>query len=259
MDRVREKTSHIRQKPVLAVILVGNDPVSAKYVSRKAQAAEYVGIDCFVHRYPEHITTKQLIEEVKRLQLSCDGLIVQLPLPHHVYAQEVLDAIQVNKDVDCLSSEAIGKVSKGISKINPPTAAAIMEILAQKKIQLKGKRVVVVGQGQLVGKPVALMMMNQPVTLIVCGEATKKLADETKTADILITGVGKAKLITAAMIKKGAVVIDVGTTMVKGKIVGDVDYDGVVKKAKYITPAIGGVGPVTVAKLFENVVDLIAD
>jgi methylenetetrahydrofolate dehydrogenase (NADP+)/methenyltetrahydrofolate cyclohydrolase len=256
LDKVRERVQGLENKPSLAVLMVGNNQASAKYVSKKAQAAEYIGIKFFLNRYPENMRTGELIKEIERTQLSYDAVIVQLPLPRHIETQKVLDAIDPDKDSDCLSSTAIGRVMRGDTYIIPPTAAAVMEILAASRISLKGKHVVVVGQGDLVGKAIAAMMLNEPVTLTVCGIETKKLGNFTKTADILISGTGQANLIKAAMVKKGTVVIDAGISFVKGKIAGDVDYARVIKKAKLVTPTPGGVGPVTVAKLFENVLAL---
>jgi methylenetetrahydrofolate dehydrogenase (NADP+) / methenyltetrahydrofolate cyclohydrolase len=256
LDQAKRRAERLQVKPTLAVIMVGNNLASAKYVARKAQAAEYVGIDFYLHRFPENATTAQLVEEVLRLQMRNDAVVVQLPLPKHVEAQQVLDAIKPEKDADCLSSSALGRVVRGNALILPPTASSIVEILKTKKVLLKGKHVVVVGQGELVGKPVASMLLNEAVTLTVCGLGTKNLIDYTKQADILVLGAGKPGLIKAAMVKKGVVVIDAGTTMIKGKLVGDVDFNTVSKKAKYITPTPGGVGPITVAKLLDNVVTL---
>jgi methylenetetrahydrofolate dehydrogenase (NADP+) / methenyltetrahydrofolate cyclohydrolase len=256
LDQAKRRAERLHVKPTLAVVMVGNNPASAKYVARKAQAAEYVGIDFYLHRFPESATTTQLVDEVVRLQMRNDAVVVQLPLPKQVDAQKVLDAIRPDKDADCLSSGALGRVARGSAVIFPPTAGAILDILNSKKIQTKGKHVVVVGQGELVGKPAAAMFLNQPVTLTVCGLGTKNLAEHTKDADILILGVGKPGLVKGVMVKKGAVVIDAGTTMVKGKLMGDADFKTVSKKAKHLTPTPGGVGPITVAKLLDNVVTL---
>jgi methylenetetrahydrofolate dehydrogenase (NADP+)/methenyltetrahydrofolate cyclohydrolase len=253
LDRARDRAVRLRVKPVLSVVLVGNNKASELYVHRKAQAAEYVGVTCYIHRVPDTITTPELVEQVRNLQVRSDALIVQLPLPKHIDHREVMDAVNVNKDADCLSATAIGRVMRGRAKILPPTASAIIQILKEKKVVLKGKHVVVVGQGDLVGKPVASLFMNEPVTLTVCSLGTKNLSQLTRTADVLIAGTGKPKLIKAGMIKKGAVVIDAGSGLYKGKITGDVD-PAAYKAAKYVTPVPGGVGPVTVAQLLMNTV-----
>lgn len=256
LDQAKRRAERLHVKPTLAVIMVGSNPASAKYVARKGQAAEYVGIDFYLYRFPENVTTVQLVDEVQRLQMRNDAVVVQLPLPKQIETQKVLDAIKPEKDPDCLSSAALGTVARGNAAVFPPTAGAVIDILNSKKVLLKNKHVVVVGQGELVGKPVAAMMLNQPVTLTVCGLGTKNLSDFTKLADILVLGAGKPGLVKGTMIKKGCVVIDAGTTMVKGKLVGDADFKTVSKKAKYITPTPGGVGPITVAKLLDNVVTL---
>lgn len=255
LDQTKRRVERLHVKPTLAVVMVGNNAASAKYVARKAQAAEYVGIDFYLHRFPDDVTTEQLVDEVQRLQMRNDAVVVQLPLPKQIEVQKVLDAIKPGKDADCLSSAALGRVARGNAAVLPPTASSVLEILKSKKVLLKAKHVVVVGQGELVGKPVAALMLNEPVTLTICGLGTKKLSDFTQTADILILGAGKAGLIKAGMIKKWCVVIDAGTTMVKGKLRGDADQS-VAKKAKYFTPTPGGVGPITVAKLLDNVVTL---
>jgi methylenetetrahydrofolate dehydrogenase (NADP+) / methenyltetrahydrofolate cyclohydrolase len=254
LDQVKARIEKLHRKPSLAVLMVGENAASAKYVSKKAKAAEYVGIEFFIHKFPEHVTADQLMEDVIRVQLRTDALIVQLPLPKHINTQEVLDTIDPEKDVDCLSSTSLGRVARNSSHILPPTAGAVMQILSEHGIDMTGKHVVVVGQGELVGKTVAAVMLNQPVTLTVCGLATEKLPDYTKKADILISGTGQPGLITADMVKKGAVVIDAGIKVIGTKVLGDVDYEKVAKKASLITPVPGGVGPITVSKLLENVV-----
>lgn len=253
LDRARDRAVRLRVKPVLSVVLVGANLASEQYVRRKAQAAEYVGIDCYIHRLPENLSTAELVEQVESLQVRSDALIVQLPLPKQIDYRQVLDAVKLSKDADCLSAAAAGAVLRGRAKILPPTAAAVLHILKEKKIPLKGKHVVVVGQGDLVGKPVVAALMNEPVTLTVCSVSTKNLPAVTKTADILITGTGKPNLIKRNMIKKGAVVIDCGSGTYKGKIAGDVE-PAAYKLARYITPVPGGVGPVTVAQLLMNTV-----
>lgn len=256
LDRAKRKVERLHVRPTLAVVMVGNNAASAKYVEKKSQAAEYVGIDFYLHRFPDTVTNQQLADEVELLQMRNDAVIIQLPLPKNIDARSVLDKIALHKDADCLSSAAIGSTVRGGALVQAPTAGAIIEILNTIKINLKGKHVVIVGQGELIGKPAAAMFLNEAVTLTVCGLGTKKLSDFTKLADILITGVGKANLIKGDMVKKGVVVIDAGTSFVKGKIHGDVDYASVAKKARFVTPTPGGVGPITVAMLLENVVNL---
>jgi methylenetetrahydrofolate dehydrogenase (NADP+) / methenyltetrahydrofolate cyclohydrolase len=252
LDQARDKARRLRIKPTLAVIMVGDNTASAKYVERKSKAAEYVGVICKVFSLPDNISTQDLISQILALQYKTDALIVQLPLPKHIDTRAVLDSVSIKKDADCLSSLAAGQNLQGRAAVLPPTAAAIMEILRAKKITLKGKHVVVVGQGELVGKPVVSMFMSEPVTLTVCGLGTKNLSQFTRLADILISGTGKPGLIKRGMVKKTAVVIDAGSGLVKGKITGDVD-PAIYKSVRYYTPVPGGLGPVTVAKLLYNV------
>jgi methylenetetrahydrofolate dehydrogenase (NADP+)/methenyltetrahydrofolate cyclohydrolase len=254
LDSVKERVSKLRRKPTLDVVMVGNNESSAKYIEKKSAAAIEVGIELSVHKFPANISTDQLTQEIVRLQLRSDAVMVQLPLPKNLDTQEVLDAIDPEKDADCLSSASIGRVARGHLKLIPPTAGAVMKILEE--IELEGTHVVIVGQGELVGKAVAAVMLNHPVTMTVCGLGTRKLADHTKKADILISGTGQPGLIKAEMVKKGAIVIDAGTSTVDGSLKGDVDFEKVSKKAGMITPVPGGVGPITVAKLLENVVIL---
>jgi methylenetetrahydrofolate dehydrogenase (NADP+) / methenyltetrahydrofolate cyclohydrolase len=256
LDNLKGRVEKLRRKPALAVILVGDDPVSASYIARKEKAAAYIGVDFNLHKFPANISTDQLVQEIIRTQLRCDAIMVQLPLPKNIDTQEVLDAIDPDKDPDCLSSHSLGKVGRGTTTIVSPTASSVLHILKEHDIVLDGQHFVVVGQGELVGKPLANVLLNYPITLTVCGLGTKKLSDFTKKADILVTGVGQANLINAAMVKKDVVVIDCGISFAQGKIVGDVDFAAVAKKAKLITPVPGGVGPITVAKLFENVIIL---
>jgi methylenetetrahydrofolate dehydrogenase (NADP+) / methenyltetrahydrofolate cyclohydrolase len=256
LDKAKRRVEMMHVKPTLAVIMAGDNKASAKYVARKAQAAKYVGVDLYIHRFPNSASTQQLMDEVKRIQMRCDAVIVQLPLPKGVETQKVLDAVNAGKDADCLSATGLGHVARGNAKILPPTVGAMIEILNSKKFNLKGKHVVVVGQGELVGKPVVAYMMNQEVTLTVCGLGTKDLAAEVKKADVLISGTGKPGLIKSGMLKKNCFVIDAGTGFVKGKITGDVDPKAAARQAKFFTPTPGGVGPITVAKLLENVLTL---
>lgn len=256
LDSVRDRVGKLRRKPTLAVIMAGNNEASARYVAKKAKAAEYVGIDFIVHRFPEDVAAEHLREEIIRVQLRSDAVMVQLPLPKHVDTQEVLDMIDPEKDADCLSSMALGRVMRNVSNFLPPTASAILHILDYHRVDLTGKHVVIVGQGELVGKALAACLLNRPVTMTVCGLGTEKLSDYTKKADILVSGTGSAGLITADMVKKGAVVVDAGTTFFNGRVAGDVDFAKVSKKARLASPVPGGVGPVTVAKLLENVVTI---
>ncbi|PIR97448.1 MAG: bifunctional methylenetetrahydrofolate dehydrogenase/methenyltetrahydrofolate cyclohydrolase [Candidatus Doudnabacteria bacterium CG10_big_fil_rev_8_21_14_0_10_41_10] len=245
-------------QPHLAVVLVGNDKPSQTYVGMKEQAAEKIGIKFSRFEFPGDISKEELILEIKKIQNThgLSGLIVQLPVPEKLWphTREIVDTIDLGIDVDCLSHLSLGRVMMNNSPIVPPTPGAILEILKYYKVDLQGKHVCLVGRGDLIGKPLAAIFMNMRVALSVHGRDTKNLSDFTKTADVIITGVGKKNILTAEMVKDGCVVIDGGVSFEGGKMAGDVDFENVQKKASLITPVPGGVGPITVAKLLENTV-----
>ncbi|OGF26641.1 hypothetical protein A2242_01645, partial [Candidatus Falkowbacteria bacterium RIFOXYA2_FULL_47_9] len=228
------------------------------YVRQKQKAAEQIGVEFLRCAYPTAIGKDALIAEIKKIQKrhKLSGLIIQLPVPEKLWphTREIVNNIDINIDVDCLSHLALGKVLMNASPLVPPTPGAILEILRYYKINLKGKNVCLIGRGDLIGRPLTAILTHEPVALSVHGRATKNLSDFTKTADIIITGVGKKNILTAPMVKKGVVVIDAGITFADKKIGGDVDFAGVAKKAGLITPVPGGVGPITVAKLLENTI-----
>lgn len=243
--------------PKLAVVLVGNDKPSLTYVRKKGEAATAIGVDFELIHLSASITMSALVAEVQALQQprhKLTGLIVQLPLPRHINTGKVLEAIAPRIDVDCLTQTNLGKLVTGSYWIEPPTPGAIISILKYHSIKLEGARVVVIGAGALVGRPVVNMLMHEQATISVLNRATPNLAAYTKTADIIITGVGKHGVLTGSMIKPGAVVIDAGVSFQGKKMLGDIDFDSVAKKAKLVTPTPGGVGPLTVAKLIENTV-----
>lgn len=244
-------------QPKLGVILVGNDKPSHTYVSRKGAAAEKIGVKFLLKTFPAGITTAKLITAIKQLQqkkYGLTGLIVQLPLPKHINTGKVLEAIDPTIDVDCLTQTNLGKLVTGSYWIEPPTPGAILQILKHHKIKLIGKKITVIGAGALVGKPLTNMLIHEQATVSVLNRSTPNLTDYTKTADIIITGVGKHNLLTGRMIKPGAVVIDAGVSFVGKKMYGDSEYATVAKRASLVTPTPGGVGPLTVAKLIENTV-----
>ncbi|MGE5297861.1 MAG: bifunctional 5,10-methylenetetrahydrofolate dehydrogenase/5,10-methenyltetrahydrofolate cyclohydrolase [Acidobacteriaceae bacterium] len=244
-------------KPRLAVILVGADPASATYVRKKQEAAESIGIECKVYRFEKNISNTELISQIRKIQSQkLSGIIVQLPLPKGLDKKSILNELKPDIDVDYLSWESLGKLVIGENPIVPAAPGAILEILDFYKVKIYGRHVVVVGQGDLIGKPLVNLLIQKPMTVTACNKQTKDLAKITRQADILITGVGEPGLIRANMVKAGAVVIDAGTSFVKGKIFGDVDFKNVSKKASLITPTPGGVGPITVAKLLQNTVSI---
>jgi len=244
-----------KRQPRLAVVLVGQDPASFTYVRKKEEAALGIGMHFSLFHYPASIGTDGLVKELRRIQkTSWDGIIVQLPLPKTINKAIVLNELNSTVDVDFLSWESLGKLVIGENDLIPPTPGAILEILKQHKIKLNGQHVVMVGAGNLIGKPLANILVHEPITLTICSKSSKNLDKLTRQADILITGTGVAELINGNMVKKGAVVIDAGVSFRGKKMFGDIHFASVSKKAGIVTPTPGGVGPVTVAKLLENVV-----
>lgn len=257
IDSVKDEATKL--KPKLAVILVGEDPASLIYTKNKKRACERVGIDYIERRFPAAITQEELIEEIEDINQdsAINGMIVQLPLPDHIYIPEIIRAIDPKKDVDGFHAYNIGKMflSPEFEDLPPATPLGIVKLLDHYNISIQGKEVVVVGHSNIVGKPISVMMLNRNATVTTCHIYTKDLASHTKRADILIVAVGKPNLITADMVKKGAVVVDVGMNRTEdGKLCGDVDFENVSKIAGYITPVPGGAGPMTVAALILNTV-----
>jgi len=242
--------------PRLGVILVGENKASDTYVKKKEQACKKAGVDFVIEKFSEDITTADLIKETKDLQDKqvLSGLIVQLPLPEHIDSKQVLNTIDPMIDVDCLTEVNLGKLVSGNFDIIPPTPGAILEILEEHDIELKGKNVAIVGAGALVGRPLANILIHKEATVTITHEETVGLSEILSSADIVITGVGKNNLINATMIKPRSVIIDAGICFVDDKLCGDIDFDSVKEKASVVTCTPGGVGPVTVAKLIENTV-----
>lgn len=242
-------------KPGLAVILVGDDPASAVYVRNKKKACAEVGIESFEYRLDASTTNEQLLELIDELnaRADVDGILCQLPLPKHLDEAAVIDRISPEKDVDCFHKINVGKTMLGEKGFLPCTPAGVMELLKYYEIPIEGKECVIVGRSNIVGKPQALLMLRENATVTVCHSRTKELDKICKRADILVAAIGKAKFITADMVKDEAVVVDVGMNRDEnGKLCGDVDFEGVEAKASYITPVPGGVGPMTITMLLEN-------
>lgn len=239
----------------LAVVMVGENPASAIYVRNKIKACEEVGIKSFAYYLPE----KASQNDVERLVLSLvednaiNGILVQLPLPEHINAEKVLGLIPAKKDVDGFSAENTGKLCLGEECLVACTPHGVMKILEEYGVEVKGKRAVVVGRSNIVGKPMAMLLLNADATVTVCHSKTKNLQEECKNADIIVAAIGKPKFITYEMVKDGAVVVDVGMNRDEnGKLCGDVDFDKVKGKCSYITPVPGGVGPMTITMLMFN-------
>jgi len=253
----RMKLDHIL--PKLAVILVGKDPASLSYISKKQQACSQTGIAWEQHDYEPTVTTDELIHKIEELNADplIHGILVQLPLPKHIYTPNIIRAIDPKKDVDGFTAYNIGKMflSTEFENLAPCTPLGVIRMLEYYNVKIEGAEVVVVGHSNIVGKPLSLMLLNRNATVTTCHVYTKNLAEHTRRADILCVAVGKQNLITEDMVKEGAVVVDIGISRLpNGKICGDVDFKNVFKKASYITPVPGGAGPMTVACLMENTV-----
>lgn len=250
-----KKTTKAGYKPKLAVVYVGNDKPSATYIRKKQEAAEQSGIDFVLHQFPKSVSKQELVKKIKSIQKDkkLSGLIVQLPLPEKLYTTDVLNAVNPELDVDCLTDVNVGKLVMGTNWIAPPTPTAVIEVLKNIKADLKGKNVTIVGTGALIGKPLAIMLMNAGATVTTCNKQTKNIKEKCLTADIIVTAVGKKDLLRGNMVKKGAIVIDTGIAFENNKMYGDANRAEVVQKALYLTPTPGGVGPITVSLLLRNV------
>ena len=244
------------QKVGLAVVLIGEDPASQVYVRNKIRGCEEAGIRSFAHYLPADVTQAEA-EELVRALASDDavhGILVQLPLPRHLNADKILACIPAEKDVDGFSAENIGRLARNEECTVACTPLGVMELLHRYGVEPRGKRAVVIGRSNIVGRPMALLLLNADATVAICHSRTVNLAEECARADILIAAIGKPNFVTADMVKEGAVVIDVGINRVDGKLVGDVDFAAVSQKASLITPVPGGVGPMTIAMLLQNAV-----
>lgn len=243
--------------PGLAVVLVGEDPASQVYVRNKIRACEELGIRSQDHRLPADTTQERLLELIGALNgdPAVHGILVQLPLPKQISDQAVIAAIDPKKDVDAFHPQNVGKIVQGNYDFLPCTPAGVMALLRSTGVPVAGKECVVIGRSNIVGKPMALLMLHEHATVTICHSRTRDLAEVCRRADILIVAIGKARFVTAGMVKEGAVVIDVGMDRDEnGKLCGDVDFAGVEPKAGYITPVPGGVGPMTITMLMQNTI-----
>ncbi|MFA4831157.1 MAG: bifunctional 5,10-methylenetetrahydrofolate dehydrogenase/5,10-methenyltetrahydrofolate cyclohydrolase [Patescibacteria group bacterium] len=260
-EKTAAKTALLKKNkitPKLAVILVGEDKPSQTYVKNKSKAAKIAGINFELIELPGNISKTEIIEKIFALQSDpgLSGLIVQLPLPEPLYTDDVLNAIDPQVDVDCLTNANLGRLVMKTNYMVPPTPGAVMSVLRHIGIkdELAGKNVAIIGAGALVGKPLAIMMMNERASVTTVNSATKDIKKKCLNADIIVTGVGKKDILRGDMVKKGAIVIDTGVCFVDGKMYGDVNVEEVIKKASYVTPTPGGIGPITVARLLWNTV-----
>jgi len=257
-DAVKIKATEFEQKfgrkISLAVVLVGNNPASKVYVGNKVKACEYVGFNSIECLMDENSTEEQVKEKVLELAFNpeIDGILVQLPLPNGIDKNTILNLIPAEKDVDGFLAENVGSLMLGEECTISCTPYGVMKLLEHESIDLCGKNAVVVGRSNIVGKPMAALLLNANCTVTVCHSKTKDIGAVCRQADILVAAVGIPKFVKGDMVKDGAVVIDVGINRVEGKLVGDVDFESVEKKASFITPVPGGVGPMTIAMLMEN-------
>ena len=253
--KISEEVKKLDRPPGLAVILVGEDPASAVYVRNKERACNDAGFFSDKIIKSENITEEQLLEEVDRLNHDpqIDGILVQLPLPSHINANKVIEHISPLKDVDGFHSENIGKLMQNKSHLRPCTPKGVMTMLASIGCEVMGMNCVVIGASNIVGRPMAMELLNARGTVTICNSKTKNVAEKVMQADIVVVGVGIPKMVKGDWVKDGAVVIDIGINRLDdGSLVGDVDFDAIKDKASAITPVPGGVGPMTIATLLEN-------
>lgn len=258
-EQIKEETLKMQEEngvtPGLAVIIVGDDPASKVYVANKKKACAEVGFYSEEYALPEETDEHSLLELIDKLNKrpDIDGILVQLPLPKHIDAKKIVDSIRPDKDVDAFHPVNVGRIMIGDYTLAPCTPSGVMELIRSTGVTVEGKNCVVVGRSDIVGKPQAMLLLHENGTVTICHSKTKDLAGITKKADILVVAVGRAGFITGNMIKKGAVVIDVGMNRnEEGKLVGDVDFDSAAEVAGYITPVPGGVGPMTITMLLKN-------
>ncbi len=264
LDRLGRRVSELKSEgisPSLAVIIVGSDQASRIYVNNKKAACERTGIISIEHALPEETTTAELLELIDSLNAdpAVSGILCQLPVPKHIDGNAVLERISPAKDVDCFHPENVGRLSIGSGRLVPCTPMGMVTMLEHEGVDIAGKHCVIIGRSNIVGKPMAMLMLARNATVTVCHSQTRDLPSLTKQGDILVAAVGKAKFVTADMVKEGAVVLDVGMNRDgNGKLCGDVDFEAVKEKASLITPVPGGVGPMTIAMLMRNTVEAAA-
>lgn len=259
-EGLKEKVIELKKNniiPKLAVIMVGEDPASVIYVRNKSKACEDVGIEFEEYILKETTTQKELLDLIKKLNedKNLHGILLQSPIPKHLNIDEAFETISQEKDVDGFNPINVGKLALGQETFVSCTPLGVIKLLEEYNIEIEGKNAVIIGRSNIVGKPMLQCLLNKNATVTICHSKTKNLSDITKNADILVSAIGKPKLVTKDMVKKGAVVIDVGINRnEQGKVCGDVDFDEVKDVASYITPVPGGVGPMTIAMLMNNVV-----
>jgi methylenetetrahydrofolate dehydrogenase (NADP+) / methenyltetrahydrofolate cyclohydrolase len=259
-EEIRAEAAAVRARlgvsPRLAFVLIGDDPAARAYVSSKSKAAAALGIDTEDHPLPADVSEAELLRRVQQLngRPEVHGILVQMPLPGHIDAHRVQTAVDPRKDIDGFHPLNVGRLVLGSTPFPPPTPAGIVELLRRSGVSFTGAEAVVVGRSNIVGKPVAMLLLHENATVTLCHSRTKDLAAVCRRADILVVAIGRAKLVTAEFVKPGAAVIDVGNTYLDGKVVGDVDFNAVARVAGLLSPVPGGVGPMTITMLLRNTV-----
>ena len=262
-NRLKEEISKYltqgKRAPKIDIILVGDDYASKMYVDMKSKKAIDLGIQVNVHTYPKDISQEQVESVIKQLNedINIDGIMVQLPLPNHIQESKILELISPNKDVDGLTSTNLGKLFKNDSSaIAPATAKGVIELLKEYRVRIEGKRAVVIGRGDISGLPISAMLQNENATVTICHSRTQNLKEICSKADILVSSIGRAEYINSEYVKEGSIVVDIGTNRnAQGKLVGDIDFNSVKDIAEYITPVPGGIGPMTIVCLFDNLIE----
>lgn len=254
LNELKSKIKNLKQKPGLALVLVGDNPASEIYVNLKEKTCKEIGFYCERYDLDKNIGELDLLKLLEDLNQKQDlhGILVQLPLPKQIDEHLIIDSILPHKDVDGITPVSLGNLVSENTILAPATARAVLHLIESTGIKIEGKNAVVVGRSKIVGKPTAMLLLEKNATVTICHSKTKNLAEHTKKADILVVAVGKPNLITKEMVKEGAVVIDVGINRVAGKIIGDVDFENVKEVAGFITPVPRGVGPMTIAMLMKN-------
>lgn len=255
-EEIKELTKDGRRAPCLAVILVGEDPASQVYVRNKKRACEAVGITSLEYLLDDAETEENLLALIDTLNKDddVDGILVQMPVPKQIDPDRVIEAISPDKDVDAFHAYNVGKLFTGAPRFQPCTPAGVMRLLKEANVDISGKHCVVVGRSNIVGKPMGALLLAENGTVTICHSRTNNLSEITRQADILVAACGRPHMITADMVKDGAVLIDVGINRVDDKLLGDIDFDACAEKASWITPVPGGVGPMTIAMLMQNTV-----
>lgn len=259
-QEIKEEVSRLKSKPGIAVVIVGDDPASKIYVSKKNKTAVEVGMNSSIIELNRNISQLDLEKVLEKLNKDdkIDAILVQLPLPGHINTYDIIQKIDTYKDVDGFHPENVGRLSAGLEPYAVPcTPYGIIKLLEENNIQIQGKKAVVIGRSNIVGKPMSMLLLNRNATVCICHSKTSDLKEIASSADILVSAIGKPKLINKDFVKDGAVVIDVGINRTEqGKLIGDVDFENVESKASYITPVPGGVGPMTIAMLLNNTLRL---